>query len=66
MDLYTDVFPILKQENAKAVAYIIVDFLNRPNFLFSLQVVLARFGSNSNRTTIQTDIQRTDTAIQDI
>ena len=38
MDLYTDVFPILKQENAKAVAYIIVDFLNRPNFLFSFQL----------------------------
>ena len=27
-----------KQENAKAVAYIIVDFLNRPNFLFSFQL----------------------------
>jgi peptidoglycan/xylan/chitin deacetylase (PgdA/CDA1 family) len=38
MDLYTNVFPILKQENAKAVAYIIVDFLNRPNFLFSFQL----------------------------
>jgi peptidoglycan/xylan/chitin deacetylase (PgdA/CDA1 family) len=38
MDLYTDVFPILKQENVKAVAYIIVDFLNRPNFLFSFQL----------------------------
>jgi peptidoglycan/xylan/chitin deacetylase (PgdA/CDA1 family) len=38
MDLYTDVFPILKQENARAVAYIIVDYLNRPNFLFSYQL----------------------------
>lgn len=38
MDLYTDVFPILKQANVKAVAYIIVNFLNRPNFLFSFQL----------------------------
>jgi peptidoglycan/xylan/chitin deacetylase (PgdA/CDA1 family) len=38
MDLYTDVFPILKQEKVKAVTYIIVDFLNRPNFLFSFQL----------------------------
>jgi len=31
-------FPILKQEKVNAVAYIIVDFLNRPNFLFSFQL----------------------------
>lgn len=38
MDFYTDVFPILKKENAKAVQYVITDFLNRPNFMFSFQV----------------------------
>jgi peptidoglycan/xylan/chitin deacetylase (PgdA/CDA1 family) len=38
MDFYTDVFPILKQEKVKAVAYIIVDFLNRPDFMFSFQL----------------------------
>jgi len=38
MDFYTDVFPILKKENVKAVEYVITDFLNRPNFMFTLQV----------------------------
>ncbi len=38
MDLYTDVFPILKKENVKAVAYIITGYLNRPNYLFTYQL----------------------------
>ena len=38
MDFYTDVFPILKQENVRAVAYIVPNFLNRPNFMFSYQL----------------------------
>ena len=38
MDFYTDVFPILKEENVKAVAYIVPNFLNRPNFMFSFQL----------------------------
>ncbi|HKC14935.1 MAG TPA: polysaccharide deacetylase family protein [Patescibacteria group bacterium] len=37
-DFYTDVFPILKQENVKGTDYVIADFLNRPNFMFSYQV----------------------------
>lgn len=38
MDFYTDVFPILKEENVKAVAYIVPNFINRPNFMFSFQL----------------------------
>ena len=38
MDFYTDVFPILKEENVKAVEYVIPDFLNRPNFMFTFQL----------------------------
>lgn len=38
MDFYTDVFPILKKEQVKAVAYIVPDFLNRPNFMFTFQL----------------------------
>lgn len=30
-DFYSDVFPILKKYNVKAVAYIVPDFLNKPN-----------------------------------
>lgn len=30
-DFYTDVFPILKKYNVKAVAYIVPNFLNKPN-----------------------------------
>lgn len=37
-DFYTDVFPILQQYNAKAVAYIISDFINSPNYLFDWQL----------------------------
>lgn len=37
-DLYTDVFPILQEENVKGVAYIIVNYLNRQNFLLSSQL----------------------------
>lgn len=38
MDFYTDVFPILEKEQVKAVAYIVPDFLNRPNFMFTFQL----------------------------
>lgn len=38
MDFYTDVFPILKKEQVKAVEYVIADFLNRPNFMFTFQL----------------------------
>jgi peptidoglycan/xylan/chitin deacetylase (PgdA/CDA1 family) len=38
MDFYTDVFPILKEENVKAIAYIVPDFLDRPNFMFTFQL----------------------------
>ena len=45
MDFYTDVFPILKKENVRAEEYIISDFLNRPNFMFTFQVKdIARSG----------------------
>ncbi len=30
-DFYTDVFPILKKYNAKAITYIVPNFLNKPN-----------------------------------
>ncbi len=32
-DFYTDVFPILKKYNAKAVAYIVPGFLDQPNYM---------------------------------
>lgn len=38
MDFYTDVFPILKKEQVKAIEYIVPDFLNRPNYMFTFQV----------------------------
>ncbi len=38
MDFYTDVFPILKEENVRGEEYIITDFLNRPNFMFTFQL----------------------------
>lgn len=38
MDFYTDVYPILEKEDAKAVEYVIPDFLNRPNFMFTFQL----------------------------
>lgn len=38
MDFYTNVFPILKKEKAKAIEYIVPDFLNRPNYMFTFQV----------------------------
>lgn len=37
-DFYTDVFPILKKENVKAVQYVIPDLLDRPNYLFTFQL----------------------------
>lgn len=38
MDFYTDVFPILQKEKVRAVAYIVPDFLDRPNYLFTYQL----------------------------
>jgi peptidoglycan/xylan/chitin deacetylase (PgdA/CDA1 family) len=38
MDFYTDVFPILQKEQVKAVAYIVPNFLDRPNYLFTFQL----------------------------
>ena len=38
MDFYTDVFPILKKEQVKAVAYVVPNFLNRPNYMFTFQL----------------------------
>ena len=38
MDFYTDVFPILQKEQVKAVAYIVPDFLDRPNYMFTFQL----------------------------
>lgn len=38
MDFYTDVFPILQKEQVKGVAYIVPDFLNRPNYMFTFQL----------------------------
>ncbi len=38
MDFYTNVFPILKRENVKAIEYIVPDFLDRPNYMFTFQV----------------------------
>lgn len=38
MDFYTDVFSILQKEQVKAVAYIVPNFLNRPNYMFTFQL----------------------------
>ena len=37
-DFYTDVFPILKKNNVKAVVYIVSGFLDKPNYLFTKQL----------------------------
>lgn len=37
-DFYTDAFPILKKYQAKATAYIVPNFLDRPNYMFVSQV----------------------------
>lgn len=37
-DFYTDVFPILKKYNVKAVAYIVSGFLDKPNYMFTWQL----------------------------
>src|SRR5690348_2420505 len=37
-DFYTDVFPILQKEQVKAVAYIVPNFLDRPNFMYTSQL----------------------------
>lgn len=37
-DFYTDVFPILKKYNVKAVSYIVSGFLDKPNYMFTQQL----------------------------
>ena len=37
-DFYTDVFPILKKFKIKAVAYIVSDFIDKPNFMETSQI----------------------------
>ena len=37
-DFYTDVFPILKKYRVKAVAYIVSEFLDKPNYMLTEQV----------------------------
>ena len=44
-DFYTDVFPILKKNKIKAVAYIVSGFLDKPNYMFTWQLKeIARSG----------------------
>ena len=44
-DFYTDVFPILKKYNIKAVVYIVSGFLDKPNYMFTEQIKeIARSG----------------------
>lgn len=37
-DFYTDVFPILKEFKVKAVAYVVSDFIDKPNFMTASQI----------------------------
>ncbi|MBI4096719.1 MAG: polysaccharide deacetylase family protein [Candidatus Levybacteria bacterium] len=37
-DFYTDVFPILKKYDVKAVVYVVSGFLDQPNYMFTEQV----------------------------
>lgn len=56
-DFYTDVFPILKKYNVKATVYIIYNFLNSNNYMYSWQVEeiiesqLVEIGSHTNNHT---------------
>lgn len=38
IDFYTDVFPILQKENVAATEYVVPNFLDRPNYLFTYQL----------------------------
>ncbi len=38
MDFYTDVFPILEKEQVKAVAYVVPNFLDRPNYMYTWEL----------------------------
>ncbi len=38
MDFYTNVFPILQKEQVKVIFYIVPNFLDRPNFMFTFQL----------------------------
>jgi peptidoglycan/xylan/chitin deacetylase (PgdA/CDA1 family) len=52
-DFYTDVFPILKKHNAKAVSYLVVNYIGKPNYMNSEQITeisksgLVEFGSHT-------------------
>lgn len=37
-DFYTDVFPVLNELKVKAVAYIVSDFIDKPNFMYQSQI----------------------------
>lgn len=37
-DFYTDAFPILKKNNIKATAYVVSEFLDKPNYMFAWQL----------------------------
>lgn len=37
-DFYTDAYPLLKKYQAKATIYVISDFLDRPNYMFTWQL----------------------------
>lgn len=39
LDFYTDVFPILQRQQVRATAYIVPDFLDKPNFMHTWQLV---------------------------
>lgn len=81
MDFYTDVFPILKQEKAKAIAYIVPDLLNRPNYMFTFQVkeiaksLLVEIGSHTmnhawlkgvSKETAKYEIEQSRKTLQDM
>lgn len=38
MDFYTDVYPVLQKEHVKAAEYVVPNFLDRPNYMFTLQL----------------------------
>ncbi len=52
-DFYTDVFPILKKHNAKAISYIVFNFIGRQNYMTQQQINeisksgLVEFGSHT-------------------
>lgn len=61
-DFYTDVFPILKRNNTKAVNYIIYNFVGKPNYMSSSQITeiaasgLVEIGSHTLNHTSLTSV----------